>query len=393
MNEITSLLNVGEDVSLLLESLREMMAKYPEKYWGDLDLKEEFPSSFLHDFMSLGFGNVLFPREFGGGGLGVLDASLLLREINLLGGNAYFVHGQYYNAVLLNRCAQESLKRRYYPEIVENNLKVLSLALTEPEVGSDTTKIKTTAQKEGNRFLINGHKIFISRVDKTDFLIVVARTEPYSRERKSHGITMFLVDMRDLRGRIEMRRIRTMANTDAYELFIENLEVPDTNVIGEVDQGFQCLLSCLNAERIMIASEMIGNAEYFLERGTEYARTREVFDRPIGQNQGVQFPLAQGFADLVTSALALKYAGELYDSNADNRVVGTYANIAKYKASETAWFLGNVVMDVFGGLGYARDTGIERKLRETRLFLVAPVSRNLILADLAHNALKLPRSF
>ncbi|WP_425597997.1 acyl-CoA dehydrogenase family protein [Metallosphaera javensis (ex Sakai et al. 2022)] len=393
MNEVSSLLGINEDTSLILSSLRELMGKYPEKYWSELDVREEFPSSFFNEFMELGFGHILFPREYGGGGMGVLDASLILREINLLGGNAYFVHGQYYNTVLLNKCAQESMKTRYFPEIVRGNLKVLSLALTEPEVGSDTTKLKTSAKRIGDHYVINGHKIFISRADKTDFIILVARTKPFNRERKAHGITMFLVDMRDLRGRIEMKRIRTMANTDAYELYIENVEVPASNVIGNVDEGFYCLLSCLNAERIMIASEMIGNAEYFLEKATEYARTRQVFDKPIGQNQGVQFPLAQGFAELISSALLLRHAGELYDSGSDNRVVGTYANIAKYKASEVAWYLGNVAMDVFGGLGYSKDLGIERKLRETRLFLVAPVSRNLILADLAHNVLKLPRSF
>ncbi|QKR01129.1 acyl-CoA/acyl-ACP dehydrogenase [Metallosphaera tengchongensis] len=369
------------------------MEKYNVGYWNEMDSKEEFPQEFFKEFVGSGFGSILIPKEFGGAGLGTKEASLILREINRLGGNSYFVHGQYYNLALLNKCASQELKERIFPEMVRDNLLVLSLALTEPEAGSESTRITTFAEERGDRYVINGRKVFISRVDRTDFLVLVARTKPYNEERKTEGISMFLVDMRQLKGQVEMRRIRTMSNTDAYELYINNLEVTRKDLLGKENDGFKCLLRCLNAERIMIAAEMVGNTEYFLERAVDYSRERRVFGRPIGQNQGVQFPLAQAYMELMTSSTTLKQALDLYETSSDERSIGTFANIAKFKATEAAWYAGNVAMDVYGGLGYARDLGIERKVRETRLFLVAPISKNLILADIAHNVLKLPRSF
>ncbi|MEM4139230.1 MAG: acyl-CoA dehydrogenase family protein, partial [Sulfolobaceae archaeon] len=272
--------------------------------------------------------------------------------------------------------------------------KVLSMALTEPEVGSESTRIKTFAKKVGDKYIINGHKIFISRVKHTDFMIIVARTTPYEAvERKTDGITLFLVDLREGKKGIEMREIKTMSNTDAYELFIEELEVPEENVIGEVGKGFYHLLDLLNAERFMIAAEMIGNAEWFISKAVEYAKNRIVFGKPIGSFQGVQFPIARVYAELSSLVSYFKEGLKVLDEGANSKVIGNYANISKYLASEIAWKAGNVAMDVFGGYGYAVETGIERKLRETRLYKVAPIAQNLVLAYIAHNILGLPKSY
>jgi len=391
--DVSPIIGIDEETRLILNSVKELMDRYSEGYWGRKDEDDEFPGEFLKEFFELGLGSALVPSDYGGAGLGIKQASLIAREINRCGGNAYFVYSQYYNTALINKCAGRKLKDWLYPMLTRENRRILSFALTEPEVGSDSTRIKTFAKKEGSRFIISGHKIFISRAAHTDFMILVARTRSYEEvQRKTDGITLFLIDVREARG-IEMRRIRTMANTDAYELFINNLEVPESMVIGEVDNGFKCLFWLLNPERIMVSAQMIGNTEWFMNKAIDYARSRVVFNRPIGQNQGIQFPLAQAYIQLVSSTLAFKYAAELHDSGTDARTVGTYANIAKYLSAETAWFAGNVAMDIFGGLGYAKEVGIERKLRETRLYIIAPISRNLILADIAHHELKLPRSF
>jgi alkylation response protein AidB-like acyl-CoA dehydrogenase len=383
----------NEEENLILRAVDELMNKYDEKYWLEKDQKREFPKEFLEEFMELGLGSILIPKEYGGAGKRVSLACEILYNINLKGGNSYFVHGHYYNTALLVKHAGKNIREKYFKEIA-NGAKVLSMALTEPEVGSDTTKIKTLAEKEGDKYVIKGHKIFISRVKYTDFMIVVARTTPYDKvEKKTDGITLFLVDLREGKEGIEMREIRTMSNTDAYELFIDNLKVPKENVIGEVGKGFYHLLDLLNAERFMIASEMIGNAEWFIKKAVEYAKSRIVFGKPIGSYQGVQFPLAEVYAKL--SALKAYYNEglRLLDEGIDVKIIGNYANISKYLASEIAWEAGNIAMDVFGGYGYAIELGIERKLRETRLYKVAPISQNLVLAYIAHHILGLPKSY
>ncbi|TRM82389.1 acyl-CoA dehydrogenase, partial [Sulfolobus sp. F3] len=295
---------------------------------------------------------------------------------------------------LLVRHAGKVIREKYFREIA-NGAKVLSLALTEPESGSDSTKIRTFAEKKGNKYVVKGHKIFISRVKYSDFMILVARTKPYEKvERKTEGITLFVVDLREVKeGSIEMREIRTMSNTAAYELFIDGLEIPEENVIGEVDKGFYYLLDLLNAERFMIAAEMIGNAEWFINKASEYAKNRVVFDKPIGSYQGVQFPLAKVYAELEAVKAYFNEGLKYLEEGSDVKGIGNYANISKYLATEIAWEAGNVAMDIYGGYGYAVDSNVERKLRETRLYKVAPVSQNLVLAYVAHHILNLPRSY
>jgi alkylation response protein AidB-like acyl-CoA dehydrogenase len=382
-----------EEEKLILSVVDELMEKYKESYWLDKDQKREFPLEFLNEFMELGLGSILIPTEYGGAGKSIRLACLILYYVNLKGGNSYVLHGHYYNTALLVKHAGKKIRERYFPELGKG-AKVLSLALTEPEVGSDTTRIKTFAEKVGDKYIVKGHKIFISRVKHTDFMILAARTTPYDAvERKTDGITLFLVDLRKETEGIDMREIKTMSNTDAYELFIDGLKIPEENVIGEVGKGFYYLLDLLNAERFMIAGEMIGNAEWFINKAVEYAKNRVVFGRPIGSNQGVQFPIAEVYAEL--SALVAYYNEGLrvLEEGKGTKVIGNYANISKYLASEIAWKAGNVAMDVYGGYGYAVETGIERKLRETRLYKVAPISQNLILAYIAHHILGLPRSY
>ncbi|PVU76190.1 acyl-CoA dehydrogenase [Sulfolobus islandicus] len=382
-----------EEEKLILSTVDQLMKKYDEKYWLDKDQKREFPIDFLNDFIKLGLGSILMPEEYGGIGKGVKLACLILYTLNLRGGNSYFVHGHYYNTVLLSKHAGKRVRDKYFKDIT-NGAKVLSLALTEPEVGSDTTKIKTVADKVGNNFVIKGHKIFISRVKHTDFMILVARTTPYDKvEKKTDGITLFLVDLREAREGIEMREIKTMSNTNAYEMFIDGLKVPENNVIGEVGRGFYYLLDLLNAERFMIAAEMIGNAEWFINKAVEYANNRVVFDKQIGSFQGVQFPIAKVYAQLVSLSSYFSEGLRALEEGKDTKTIGNYANVSKYLAAEIAWEAGNVAMDVYGGYGYAVETGIERKLRETRLYKVAPISQNLVLAYISHHILGLPKSY
>ncbi|ACP56161.1 acyl-CoA dehydrogenase family protein [Saccharolobus islandicus] len=382
-----------EEEKLILSTVDQLMKKYDEKYWLDKDQKREFPIDFLNDFIKLGLGSILMPEEYGGIGKGVKLACLILYTLNLRGGNSYFVHGHYYNTALLSKHAGKRVRDKYFKDIT-NGAKVLSLALTEPEVGSDTTKIKTVADKVGNNFIIKGHKIFISRVKHTDFMILVARTTAYDKvEKKTDGITLFLVDLREAREGIEMREIKTMSNTNAYEMFIDGLKVPENNVIGEVGRGFYYLLDLLNAERFMIAAEMIGNAEWFINKAVEYANNRVVFDKQIGSFQGVQFPIAKVYAQLVSLSSYFSEGLRALEEGKDTKTIGNYANVSKYLAAEIAWEAGNVAMDVYGGYGYAVETGIERKLRETRLYKVAPISQNLVLAYISHHILGLPKSY
>jgi len=381
-----------EEEKLILSTVDQLMKKYDEN-WLDKDQKREFPIDFLNDFIKLGLGSILMPEEYGGIGKGVKLACLILYTLNLRGGNSYFVHGHYYNTALLSKHAGKRVRDKYFKDIT-NGAKVLSLALTEPEVGSDTTKIKTVADKVGNNFVIKGHKIFISRVKHTDFMILVARTTPYDKvEKKTDGITLFLVDLREAREGIEMREIKTMSNTNAYEMFIDGLKVPENNVIGEVGRGFYYLLDLLNAERFMIAAEMIGNAEWFINKAVEYANNRVVFDKQIGSFQGVQFPIAKVYAQLVSLSSYFSEGLRALEEGKDTKTIGNYANVSKYLAAEIAWEAGNVAMDVYGGYGYAVETGIERKLRETRLYKVAPISQNLVLAYISHHILGLPKSY
>ena len=378
---------------LLVSTVGRLMEKFGPEYWRDLDAQEAYPEAFVSAFETQGFGSLLLPEAYGGTGGTLTDACLVLEEIHARGGNAQPFHGQYYLSFLLSRFASEALRRTYLPALARGELRMQSFALTEPDAGSDLTRIATTANRSGDVYRIRGRKVFISRVEQSDLMVLVARTAaPAAGAKPTEGLTLFLVDLREAKG-IERTRIRTMFNSQTYELFLSDVEVPVGNVIGEAGRGFDHLLHVLNPERILIASECVGDARWFIDRSVEYAKRRVVFGRPIGSNQGVQFPLADAHARLVAADLVRWHAAHLYESDANGKEVGAAANLAKYLASECSWRAANVAMDVHGGYGMARDMDIERKMRETRLYQVAPISNNLVLAHVAHQVLGLPRSY
>ena len=377
--------------SELRAAIRGLCAKYPDEYWRGLDAARAYPVDFVQALTDAGYLGCLVPEEYGGAGLGLADACVVLEEINRSGGSAAACHAQMYTMGTLLRHGSEDQKRRYLPAIARGELRLQAFAVTEPDAGSDTTRISTTATRVNDRYVIHGTKIFISRVQHSDLMILLARTTAADRViRKRDGLSVFLVDLRSAGDRLRVRPVDTMINHETNQLFFDGLEVPVENRIGDEGAGFECILGGMNAERILLASESIGDALYFLDRASAYARTREVFGRPIGQNQGVQFPLAHAYI-ATQGAIALRdRAASLYDSGA---LAGAEANIAKYAASQAAWEAANTAMDTFGGYGLAVEYGIERKFREARLYLVAPIANNLVLAHVAEHVLKLPRSF
>lgn len=386
-------LPLSDAQQMLLSTVRRLMDRFPEDYWKDLEDREAYPEEFVAEFEANGFGGLLIPADQGGAGGTLSDAALLLEEIHARGGNAQPFHGQFYLSFLVSRFASMDVRKKYLPALARGELRMQSFALTEPNAGSDLTRIETVAERSGDRYRIRGHKVFISRVEQSDLMVLVARTAPFGgSERRTEGLSLFLVDLRDAKG-IERTPIRTMFNSQTYELFLDDLEVPVDHRIGEEGRGFEGLLHVLNPERILLASECIGDARWFIDRSTEYAKRRVVFGRPIGSNQGIQFPLADAYARLVAADLVRWRAARLYEADADPKEVGAHANLAKYLASECSWRAANVAMDIHGGYGMARDMHIERKMRETRLYQVAPVSNNLVLAHVAHQVLGLPRSY
>ncbi len=383
----------SETQRVMLSTVARLMDRFTPDYWKGLEDREAYPEAFVAEFEAQGFGGLLIPTEYGGAGGTLSDAAFVLEEIHARGGNAQPFHGQFYLSFLVSRFASDAIRRQFLPDLARGKLRMQSFALTEPDAGSDLARIATVAERHGDRYRIQGHKVFISRVEQSDLMVLVARTSPLEEgAKRTEGLSLFLVDLREAKG-IERTRIRTMFNSQTYELFLNDLEVPAENRIGEEGRGFEPLLHVLNPERILIASECIGDARWFIERSAEYAKQRVVFGRPIGSNQGIQFPLADAHARLVAADLVRWHATHLYEADADPKEVGEHANIAKYLASECSWQAANVAMDVHGGYGMARDMHIERKMRETRLYQVAPVSNNLVLAHLAHQILGLPRSY
>ena len=383
----------SETQRVMLSTVARLMDRFPPDYWKGLEDRESYPEAFVAELEAQGFGGLLIPSEYGGAGGSLSDAALVLEEIHARGGNAQPFHGQFYLSFLVSRFASDAIRRKFLPDLAQGKLRMQSFALTEPDAGSDLARIATVAERQGDRYRIQGHKVFISRVEQSDLMVLVARTSPLEEgAKRTEGLSLFLVDLREAKG-IERTRIRTMFNSQTYELFLNDVEVPVENRIGEEGRGFEPLLHVLNPERILIASECIGDARWFIERSAEYAKQRVVFGRPIGSNQGIQFPLADAHARLVAADLVRWHATRLYEADADPKEVGEHANIAKYLASECSWQAANVAMDVHGGYGMARDMHIERKMRETRLYQVAPVSNNLVLAHLAHQVLGLPRSY
>jgi acyl-CoA dehydrogenase len=376
----------------LKSAIRKLSLNFPDTYWRELDEKRAYPEAFVRALTQAGYMATLIPEEYGGSGLGVSEASVILEEIHSCGGNAAACHAQMYIMGTLLRHGSDAQKREYLPRVADGSLRLQAFGVTEPNTGTDTTQLQTTAVRQGDRFIINGQKIWISRAEHSDLMLLIARTTPLDRvEKRTSGLSTILVDLRKAVGNgLKIRPIRTMMNHATTELFFDNLEVPVENLVGEEGKGFRYLLDSLNAERILIASECIGDARWFLNRVTRYANERVVFGRPIGKNQAIQFPIARAYANLQAASLMVKRAASLFDSG---QPCGAEANIAKLLAADVSWEFANVAVQTHGGFGFAEEYDIERKFRETRLYQVAPISTNLILSYLAEHVLGLPRSY
>ncbi|CDG51694.1 Acyl-CoA dehydrogenase family protein [Halomonas sp. A3H3] len=382
----------NESLEAIRDGVRSLCTNFDDAYWRGVDERKEFPEAFVDALTEAGWLAAMIPEEYGGSGLGLTEASVILEEVNRCGGNSGTVHGQMYNMFTLLRHGSEVQKSEYLPKIAAGELRLQSMAVTEPTTGTDTTKIKTTAVRKGDKYVINGQKVWISRVQHSDLMILLARTTPLDQvERKSLGMSIFLVDLHQAIGNgLSVQPIANMVNHETNELFFDNLEIPADNLIGEEGMGFRYILDGLNAERALIAAECIGDGRWFIQKASNYARDREVFGRPIGKNQGVQFPIAEAHIDVEAADLMRWRACYEYDSG---QAVGASANMAKYLAAEASWKAANVCLQTHGGFGFAAEYDVERKFRETRLYQVAPISTNLILSYVAEHLLDLPRSF
>jgi acyl-CoA dehydrogenase len=373
-------------------AIRALCAAFPDEYFRDLDAKRGYPEQFVDALIKAGWLSAMIPEEYGGSGLGLGAASVIMEEINRCGGNSGAVHGQMYNMGTLLRNGSAEQKARYLPRIARGELRIQSMAVTEPTAGTDTTKIKTTAARRGDRYVVNGQKVWISRVQHSDLMILLARTTPLAEvAKKSEGMSVFIVDVKEAMSHgMSVRPIPNMVNHETNELFFDNLEIPAENLIGEEGRGFKYILDGLNAERTLIAAECIGDGYWFIERASAYATERKVFDRPIGRNQGVQFPIAESYIEVEAANLMRFKAAALFDANA---ACGAEANMAKYLAAKASWEAANVCLQTHGGFGFACEYDIERKFRETRLYQVAPISTNMIFSYVAEHLLGMPRSF
>ena len=373
-------------------AVRALCATFPAPYFRKLDRERGYPQAFVEALTRAGWLAALIPQEYGGAGLGVTEASVIMEEINRSGANALACHGQMYNMGTLLRHGSAAQKAKYLPAIARGELRLQSMGVTEPGAGTDTTKLKTVAVKKGDRYVINGQKVWISRVQHSELMILLARTTPLDQvKKKSEGMSIFMVDLRKAVGHgITVRPIRNMVNHETNELFIDNLEVPAANLIGEEGRGFKYILDGLNAERILIAAECIGDGYWFIDKGAAYAKERVVFDRPIGKNQGIQFPLARAYVNVEAANLMRYKAAALFDGG---KQCGAEANMAKLLAADASWEAANVCLQTHGGFGFAAEYDVERKFRETRLYQVAPISTNLILSYIGEHVLGMPRSF
>ncbi len=374
------------------EALRDLCSRYDSAYWQKIDHERGYPEAFVKAMTDAGWLAALIPEEYGGSGLGLAEASVIMEEINLSGGNAGSCHGQMYNMGTLLRHGSDQQKQQYLPKIASGEWRLQSMAVTEPTTGTDTTKLKTTATKKGDRYIINGQKVWISRIQHSDLMILLARTTPLSEvKKKSEGMSIFIVNLHEAIGKgMEVRPIANMVNHETNEVFFDQLEIPAENLIGAEGQGFKYILDGLNAERTLIAAECIGDAYWFIERARRYATERVVFDRPIGMNQGIQFPIADSYIETEAANLMRFKACELFDRH---EPCGAESNMAKYLAAKASWEAANVCLQTHGGFGFACEYDVERKFRETRLYQVAPISTNLIYSYVAEHLLGLPRSF
>ncbi len=374
------------------EAVGALCKTFDSAYWQKVDEDRAYPEAFVDALTKAGWMAALIPDEYGGSGLSLTEASVIMEEITRSGGNAGCCHGQMYNMNTLLRHGSAEQKKKYLPKIATGELRLQSMGVTEPTAGTDTTAIKTTAVNKGDRYVVNGQKVWTSRLQHSELMILLARTTPLAEvKKKSDGMSIFIVDKRASLGKgLEMRPIRNMVNHETNEVFLDNLEVPAENLIGEEGKGFRYILDGLNAERILIAAECIGDGYWFVEHAANYARERVVFGRPIGQNQGIQFPIAESYMEIEAANLMRYKAAGLFDQK---QPCGAEANMAKHLAAKASWEAGNICLQTYGGFGFAAEYDVERKFRETRLYLVAPISTNLILSFISEHVLGLPRSF
>ena len=383
--------SVQEARQSIREEVRRLCEDFPDRYWQDVDKHEKYPQEFVDALTESGYLAALIPEEYGGAGLGITEASIILEEINRSGGNSAVCHAQMYTMGTLLRHGNEDQKRRYLPAIAQGKLRLQAFAVTEPNAGSETTRIETRAVRKGDRYIVNGQKIFISRARYSDLMLLLARTTPYEELKdKTQGLSVFLVDMREVKKGLDIQPLDIMVNHHTTTVFFEDMEVPVENRIGEEGKGFRYIIDGWNAERILVASESIGDGRWFVDRASKYATNRVVFGRPIGMNQGIQFPIAKAYAHVEAADLMRFTAASKFDRG---EKCGSEANMAKLLASEAAWEAADVCMSTYGGYGFARDYDIERKFRETRLLVAAPVSNNMILAFLGQNVLGMPKSY
>ena len=376
----------------LREGVRAVCNQFDSAYWQQIDEARGYPEAFVKALTDAGWLSALIPEEYGGSGLTLTEASIIMEEINRSGGNSGACHGQMYNMGTLLRHGSEAQKKKYLPKIATGELRLQSMGVTEPTAGTDTTKIKTVAVKKGDRYVVNGQKVWISRIQHSELMILLARTTPLAEvKKKSEGMSIFIVDLREaVKKGMTVKPIRNMVNHETNELFFDNLEIPAENLIGEEGKGFKYILDGLNAERILIAAECIGDGYWFVERATKYAKDRVVFDRPIGQNQGVQFPIARSYVNVEAANLMRYKAAALFDAK---QPCGAEANMAKLLAADASWEAANACLQTHGGFGFAAEYDVERKFRETRLYQVAQISTNLILSYVGEHILGMPRSF
>ena len=373
-------------------SVAKLCQDYPGEYWRDLDRKQEYPTEFVKALTESGFLSVLIPEEYGGSGLGIVAASTILEEIHHQGCNAAACHAQMYTMGTVLRHGSDKQKKKYLPKIADGSLRLQAFGVTEPTSGTDTTSLRTTATKDGSEYIINGQKIWTSRAEHSDLMLLLARTSPLNQvNKKTEGLSVFLLDMQEAKKNgLSIKPIKTMMNHSTTEVFFDNLRIPEDNLIGEDGKGFRYILSGMNAERILIAAECIGDAKWFTNKSTNYANERYVFGRPIGQNQGIQFPIAKAYATMKAAELMVYHAAKLYDKGES---IGEEANTAKLLAADASWAAAEACVQTHGGFGFAEEYDIERKYREARLYQVAPISTNLILSYLAEHVLGMPRSY
>lgn len=383
--------NLTPEQQQIRDEIKRVCKEFPDAYWREIDSKKEYPEAFVRKLSELGWLAALIPEEFGGTGLGITEASIILEEINHSGGVATACHAQMYTMGTLLRHGNAEQKRRYLPKIATGELRLQAFAVTEPNSGSETTKLQTTAVRKGDKYLINGEKIFISRVLQSDLMLLLARTTPYDElQDKTRGLSVFIVDLKANKGKLEIKPLDLMINHHTNQLFFDNVEVPVENLIGEEGLGFRYIIDGWNAERILVAAEAIGDGRWFVERAAKYGSERVVFGRAVGSNQGVQFPIAHAYAQIEAADLVRYQAASKFDRK---EKCGAEANMAKLLASEAAWAAANACLTTHGGYGFATEYDVERKFRETRLLTIAPVSNNLVLAYLGQHVLGMPKSY